>query len=77
MKIDLISFFFGVILTLAVIIVSEHFYGKFFGNRKQKELAREVKRLQGIIDKKDELVVKSLKAMQDEEVKNEGKGREN
>ena len=69
MNIDIISFLFGVILTLAVIIVFEKVYGKIFGNRRLRELEREMKRLQGIIRKKDELIKRSLKNIQNEEKK--------
>jgi hypothetical protein len=70
MQLDILSFAFGIIIALSTIIVVEKVYGMIFGNRKQRELAREVKRLQGIVQKKDELIKKSLKTMQDEEKKN-------
>jgi len=70
MHLDLISFAFGIIIALSMTLVVEKVYGLLFGNRRQRELAREVKRLQSIIRKKDELIKKSLKTMQDEELKN-------
>jgi len=69
MEIDLISFFFGVVLTLAVILVAERVYGRFFGNKELRKLRRENKRLQGIIRKKDELIKKSLKDMETRETR--------
>lgn len=63
MEIHPISLFIGVVLTLAVIIVAEKVYGRFFGNKELRKLRREVKRLQGILRKKDELIKKSLKDM--------------
>ena len=71
MKIDLLSFFFGVILALAVVIVVEQFYGVIWGNRKLRQLKKEVMRLRGVLRKKDELIKKSLKAIQEREKKNE------
>ncbi|MBN2411997.1 hypothetical protein JXQ31_09925 [candidate division KSB1 bacterium] len=70
MNIDIISFLFGVIIALAVIIIFEKVYGKVFGNRRLRELEREVRRLQGINQKKDDLIKKSLKTIQSEEKKN-------
>jgi hypothetical protein len=67
MEIDLISFFFGVVLTLAIILVAERVYGRFFGNKELRKLRREVKRMQGILRKKDELIKKSLKDMETRE----------
>jgi len=72
MNIDIISFLFGVIITLAMIIIVEKVYGKLFGNRRLRELEREVRRLHGINQKKDELIKKSLKTIQNEEKKNNG-----
>ena len=72
MNIDIISFLLGVIITLAMIIIVEKVYGKLFGNRRLRELEREVRRLQGINQKKDELIKKSLKTIQNEEKKNNG-----
>jgi hypothetical protein len=76
-KIELLSFAVGVLFALALVIVAETVYGKIFGNRKLREQAREIKRLQGIIHRKDELVRKSLKSMQDMENKNAKTTREN
>lgn len=67
MEIDLISFFFGVVLTLALVLVAERVYGRFFGNKELRRLRRENKRLQGIVRKKDELIKKSLKDMEKRE----------
>jgi len=75
MKIDLLSFFFGVVLSLAIVIIAENLYGKIFGNKKLRQLSREVKRLKAIVQKKDELIKKSLKTMQEKEAKNEGTDR--
>ncbi len=75
MSIDIISFMFGVIIALAVIIIFEKVYGKLFGNRRLRELEREVRRLQGIIQKKDDLIKKSLKTIQSEEKKNNGQSK--
>jgi len=70
MNIDIISFLFGVIIALAVIVIFEKVYGKIFGNRRLRELEREVKRIQGIVQKKDDLIKRSLKTIQNEEKKN-------
>lgn len=67
MEIDLISFFAGVVLTLAVVLVAERVYGRFFGNRELRRLRRENKRLQGVVRKKDELIRKSLREMESRE----------
>jgi len=67
MKIELFSFIFGIILTLAVVIIAEHIYGKFFGNRKLRELDREVKRLTKVLQKKDDLIRKSLHEIAEKE----------
>jgi len=69
MEIDLISFFFGVVLTLALVLVAERVYGRFFGNKELRKLRRENKRLQGIVRKKDELIKKSLKDMETRETR--------
>lgn len=71
MQIHLLSFVFGIIIAVSVIIIIEFLYGKIFGNKKLREASREVRRLQAIIKKKDELVQKSLKEMQKIEDKNE------
>ncbi|NIA30013.1 MAG: hypothetical protein GWP06_08905 [Actinobacteria bacterium] len=75
MRIDLLSFFFGVVLSLAIVIIAENLYGKIFGNKKLNRLNREVRRLKSIVQKKDELIKKSLKTMQEKEAKNEGTDR--
>jgi len=67
MEIDLFSFFFGVVITLALVLVAERVYGRFFGNKELRKLRREVKRLQGILRKKDELIKKSLKNIETRE----------
>ena len=67
MQIDLVSFGFGVILALAVVIIIEAVWGRLFGNRKIRELERQVKRLTKIVQKKDELIKKSLQSIQKEE----------
>ncbi len=67
MDIDLISFFFGVVLALALVLVAERIYGRFFGNKELRQLRRELKRLQSIVRKKDELIKKSLKDLETRE----------
>ena len=69
MQVDLISFGFGVLIALALIIVAEKVFGIVFGNKRLRELERENRRLQGIIQKKDELIRKSLKTIDAEEKK--------
>ena len=64
MQLEIISFSFGIVIALAVLIVIEKIYGKIFGNKRLRELQREVKRLQNIIQKKDELIKKSLKTIE-------------
>lgn len=71
MLIDLPSFIFGFILALSIVIVVEYIYGKLFGNKKIRELNREVRRLQAVIKKKNELIEKSLKEMKKVEEKDE------
>lgn len=73
--IHLMSFIFGVVLTLAVVIIIERLYGKIFGNRKLRQLEREIIRLRRIVQKKDELIKKSLKEIQDQEKKNDGQNQ--
>ena len=75
MTIDLLSFIFGVFLSLAVVIVVERIYGKIFGNRKLRELERETIRLRRIVQKKDELIKKSLREMQEKEKKYDGQNQ--
>ncbi len=72
MKIDVLSFFFGVVLSLAIVIIAENLYGRIFGNKKLRQLNREVRRLKAVVQKKDELIKRSLKTMQEKEEKNEG-----
>ncbi len=67
MNIELFSFIFGVVIALAVVIVVEHIYGKVFGNRKLRELQRENGRLRKVVQKKDELIRKSLKEIEERE----------
>ena len=38
LEIHPISFFAGVVLTLAVVIVADRVYGRFFGNRELRRL---------------------------------------
>ena len=71
MQIDLFSFFCGVLLTLAVIIIVDKLIGSIWGNKKLRESQREIKRLNSVIKKKDELITKSLKEMKKSETKNE------
>lgn len=75
MKIELLSFIFGVVITLAAVIIIEHIYGKIFGNRRLKQLQRETKRLKAIVQKKDELIRKSLQSIEDQEKNYEDKNR--
>ena len=70
MTIDLLSFLFGVLCALASVIVFEKILGRFFGNRRVRELERKVRRLQQTVKKKDDLIVKSLKTLE-RESKNE------
>ncbi|MDZ7725836.1 MAG: hypothetical protein U5R06_24175 [candidate division KSB1 bacterium] len=67
MQIELFSFGFGVVFTLAIVIILEAVWGKLFGNRKLRELERQVKRLTKVVQKKDELIKKSLQSIQKEE----------
>jgi hypothetical protein len=71
MQIHLLSFIFGVIIAVSVIIIIEFLYGKIFGNKRLREASREIRRLQAIVKKKDELIQKSLKEMQKIEDKDE------
>ena len=63
MQIDLFSFFFGVLLALAGIIVLDKLVGSIWGNKKIRNLQREIRKLQAIVKKKDEYITKSLKEM--------------
>ena len=69
MRIELFSFIFGMVMAMAIVIVVEYSFGKIFGNKKLRQLNREVKRLQAVIKKKDELIAKSLIEIQRAEVK--------
>ncbi len=71
LNIHLLSFIFGVVLTLAVVIIVERVYGKLFGDRKLRVLQRENNRLRKVVQKKDELIKRSLKEMQEKEKKDE------
>ena len=75
MKIELFSFIFGIVITLATVIIVERIYGKLFGNKKLRELDREVVRLRKIVQKKDELIKKSLRDMKEKEIKNDGQNQ--
>ncbi len=70
MQLDVLSFVFGIVIAIAVLIIVEKIYGMIFGNKRLRELEREVRRLQGIIQKKDDLIKKSLKTIETEEKKN-------
>ena len=63
MQIDLLSFFFGVVIAVAIMIIVDRIYTKFWGSRKTRELTREVRKLKAVIKKKDELINKSLQEM--------------
>ena len=67
MTLDIPSFIFGIIIAIAVMIVGEYIFGKFFGQRKIKQLQREVNRLKRIVQKKDDLIRKSLKELEEKE----------
>jgi CO dehydrogenase nickel-insertion accessory protein CooC1 len=69
MQIDLLSFFFGVLLALAGIIVVDKTIGSIWGNKKIRELQREVRRLNAVVKKKDEMIAKSLREMKKVELK--------
>lgn len=71
LNIHLLSFVFGVVLTLAIVIIVEKVYGKLFGDRKLRKLERENIRLKKVVQKKDELIKRSLKEIQDKEKKND------
>ena len=73
MKIELLSFVFGIVITLAGVIIFERIYGRFFGNKKLRQLDREVVRLRKIVQKKDELIKKSLRDMTEKEKQYDGK----
>lgn len=66
MTIDIFSFFWGMILMLALVIIVERVWGRFWSNKKIRELQRQVRRLETTVKKKDEMIVKSLKALEKE-----------
>lgn len=66
MHIELFSFFAGVVLTLASVIVLEHLLGRLFGGKKLRNLEVEIRRQKKMLQKKDELIRKSLQSMQKE-----------
>lgn len=74
-NIHLLSFVFGVVMTLAVVIIVERVYGKIFGDRKFRKLERENIRLRKVVQKKDELIKRSLKEIQEKEKKNDGQNK--
>ncbi len=71
LNIHLLSFVFGIVITLAVVIIVERVYGKLFGDRKLRKLERENFRLKKVVQKKDELIKRSLKEIQQKEIKDE------
>jgi len=50
-------------MALAGVIVLDKLVGSIWGNKKNRELQKEVRRLNAIIKKKDEFITKSLKEM--------------
>lgn len=66
MRIDLLSFFFGVLLTLAVLIVVDRVYPFLGGGRRARQLARKVRELQNVIRRKDQLIRKSIEELKKE-----------
>ena len=68
MNIDLFSFIFGAVIMLALVIVLDKLYATFWGSRKVRSLSKEVRRLRGLIRRKDKLIEKSLKEMNKEEL---------
>ena len=63
MQIDLLSFIFGAVIAVAIMIIVDRIYTKFWGRKRSRELAREVRKLQAVIKKKNDLINKSLKEM--------------
>ena len=63
MQIDLLSFIFGAVIAVAIMIIVDRIYTKFWGSKRSRELAREVRKLQAVIKKKDDLINKSLQEM--------------
>lgn len=75
MQIDLLSFGFGVVVTLAMVIVLDRLYPLLGGSRRARRLAREVRRLEAIIRRKDQLIRKSIEELKKEkELLDEGEG---
>ena len=72
LNIHLLSFIFGVVISIAIMIIVEKVYGKLFGDRRLRKLERENIRLKKVVQKKDELIKRSLKEIQDKEKKNDG-----
>jgi hypothetical protein len=66
MTIDVFSFVLGMILMLACVIIVERVWGRFWSNKKIRELQRQVRRLETTVKKKDEMIKKSLKALEKE-----------
>ncbi len=66
MTIDVFSFFLGMVLMLALVIIVERVWGHFWSNKKIRELQRQVRRLETTVKKKDEMIIKSLKALEKE-----------
>ena len=68
MKDPVILFFVGiisgVIIGLAVSIVFTNVLGRFFGSKRERELAQEVKELKMRLRKKDELIKKAVKSVE-------------
>lgn len=63
MQIDLVSFIFGAVLMLALVICVDRIYTSLWGSKKTRSALREARRLKGIIRKKDELINKSIREM--------------
>jgi hypothetical protein len=66
MTIDLFSFVSGAVLTLAFVLLWEKIWGKLFGNRELRELRKRIQHLEGLIRRKDALIVKSLKSLEED-----------
>ena len=70
MQIDLFSFFFGIVIALAGMIVVDKLVGSIWGNKRTRELQKKVRRLEAVVKKKDDLIAKSIKEMKKVEEKN-------
>lgn len=70
MQIDLFSFFFGIVIALAGMIVVDKLIGSIWGNKRTRELQKKVRRLEAVVKKKDDLIAKSIKEMKKVEEKN-------